>query len=144
MVYIHQAGNYMFKVNNRHTRARCGIYSKLTIKIPEQRLLVSLLLTLNIFTPCSSVSIVNFGHVDASWVVYSWWQFRYWSIRITYKMFLKWIESFLNVWFVPSKIAVFYLSQAYATAKSSFLRRLYIIPFLTLQVDLRSFIFLFN
>ena len=35
------AGNYMFKVNNRNTRLRCEICSKLTIKI-------SLLLTLNI------------------------------------------------------------------------------------------------
>ena len=29
--------------------------------------LVSFLLTLNIFTPCSSVSIANFEHVIASW-----------------------------------------------------------------------------
>ena len=35
------AGSYMFKVNNRNIRARCEICSKLT--------------------PCSSVSIVNFG-----------------------------------------------------------------------------------
>ena len=45
------AGNYMFKVNNKSTRARCEICSKLTIKTPEQCLgvvLVSLLLTLNI------------------------------------------------------------------------------------------------
>ena len=27
------AGNYMFKVNNRNTRTRCEICSKLTIKI---------------------------------------------------------------------------------------------------------------
>ena len=27
------AGNYMFKVNNRNTRARCEVCSKLTIKI---------------------------------------------------------------------------------------------------------------
>ena len=31
------AGNYMFKVNNRNTRTRCEICSKLTIKIAEQR-----------------------------------------------------------------------------------------------------------
>ena len=31
------ASNYMFKVNNRNTRARCEICSKLTIKIPERR-----------------------------------------------------------------------------------------------------------
>ena len=30
------AGNYMFKVNNRNNRTRCGTCSKLTIKIPEQ------------------------------------------------------------------------------------------------------------
>ena len=31
------AGNYMFKVNNRNTRTRCEICSKLTINIPERR-----------------------------------------------------------------------------------------------------------
>ena len=31
------AGNYIFKVNDKNTRARCEICSKLTIKIPEQR-----------------------------------------------------------------------------------------------------------
>ena len=31
------AGNYMFKVNNRSTRTRCEICSKLTIKTPERR-----------------------------------------------------------------------------------------------------------
>ena len=56
----------MFKVNNRNTKTRCEICSKLTIKIPER--LLSLLLTLNIyFTPCSSVSIDNFEQVNAGW-----------------------------------------------------------------------------
>ena len=32
--------------------------------------LVSLLLTLNIFTPCSNVSIVNFEQVNADWVCF--------------------------------------------------------------------------
>ena len=32
------AGNCMFKVNNRNTRTRCEICSKLTIKTPERRL----------------------------------------------------------------------------------------------------------
>ena len=32
---VNLAGNYMFKVNNRNTRTRCEIYSKLTIKTPE-------------------------------------------------------------------------------------------------------------
>ena len=31
------ASYYMFKVNNRNTRTRCEICSKLTIKTPEQR-----------------------------------------------------------------------------------------------------------
>ena len=46
------AGNYMFKVNNRNTRTKSEICSKLTIKIPKRhhwRRSVSLLLTLNIF-----------------------------------------------------------------------------------------------
>ena len=30
------AGIYLFKVNNKNTRARCEIYSKLTIKTPER------------------------------------------------------------------------------------------------------------
>ena len=55
------AGIYMLKVNNRSTRTRCEICSKLTIKIPERR---HWRLWTN-FTPCSSVSIVNFEHVIA-------------------------------------------------------------------------------
>ena len=54
----------MFKVNKRNTRTRFEICSKLTIKTPERRQL-SLLLTY--LTPCSSVSIVNFEQVNASW-----------------------------------------------------------------------------
>ena len=41
------SNNYLAKVNNRNTRARCYICSKLT--------------------PCSRVSIVNFGQVNAGW-----------------------------------------------------------------------------
>ena len=44
------AGNYMFKVNNRNTRTRREICSKLTIKIPEQRR--------------SGIFIVNFEHIS--------------------------------------------------------------------------------
>ena len=36
-VQLYPTGNYMFKVNNRNTRTRCEICSKLTIKIPERR-----------------------------------------------------------------------------------------------------------
>ena len=48
----------MFGVNNTDTRTTLGVA------------LMSLLLTLTYFTPCSSVSIVNFEHVIADWVVY--------------------------------------------------------------------------
>ena len=46
------ANIYLFKVNNRNTRKRCEICSKLTIT----------------FTPFSGVSIVDFEHVIVSWV----------------------------------------------------------------------------
>ena len=54
------AGNYMLKVNNRNTRTRCEISSKLTIKTPER-------CQWTYFTPCCSVSIVNFEQVNTGW-----------------------------------------------------------------------------
>ena len=70
-INCYPAGNCMFKVNDRNTRTRCDICSKLTIKTPERcqwcRRCV-LLLTLNIVTPCSSVSIVNFEQANTGWV----------------------------------------------------------------------------
>ena len=33
----HPVSNFMLKVNNRNTRIRCEIYSKLTIKTPQRR-----------------------------------------------------------------------------------------------------------
>ena len=50
--FILPANIYLFKVNNKSTRKRCEIFSKLTIKTPEWRqrlVLVFLLLTLKIF-----------------------------------------------------------------------------------------------
>ena len=47
------AGNYMFKFNNRNTRTRCEICSKLTIKTPERRQWRR-----------SGVFIVNFEHIS--------------------------------------------------------------------------------
>ena len=47
------AGNYMFKVNNRNTRTRSGICSKLTTKTPERRQWRR-----------SGVFIVNFEHTS--------------------------------------------------------------------------------
>ena len=49
-VIWHEAGIYLFKVNNRNIRTRCEICSTLTIKtLAIGVVLVSLLLTLNIF-----------------------------------------------------------------------------------------------
>ena len=50
---INPAGNYMFKVNNRNTRTRCEICSKLTIKIPQRR-----------HWRRSRIFIVNFEHIS--------------------------------------------------------------------------------
>ena len=47
------AGNYLFKVNNRSTKTRCEICSKLTIKTPERR-----------DWRRSGVFIVNFEHIS--------------------------------------------------------------------------------
>ena len=70
-------GIYLLKVNNRNTRTRCKICSKLTIKSPKRHqndaiglVLVCLLLTLNILHTYSIVSIVNFEHVIAGWERY--------------------------------------------------------------------------
>ena len=46
------AGIYLLKVNNRNTRTRCGICSKLTINTPERR-----------HWRRSGVFIVNFEHI---------------------------------------------------------------------------------
>ena len=52
-IYTVPAGNYMFKVNNRNTRTRCEICSKLTIKVSEKRHWYR-----------SGVFIVNFEHIS--------------------------------------------------------------------------------
>ena len=57
------ANIYLFKINNRNTRKRCEICSKLTIKSPERRHW----LTLNIFHTFFCVSVVNFEQVNVSW-----------------------------------------------------------------------------
>ena len=45
-MFLHPAGIYLLKVNNRNTRTRCEICSKLTIKTPERRFQCSLLIPL--------------------------------------------------------------------------------------------------
>ena len=51
-------GNYIFKVNNKNTRTRCGIRSKL-IKTPEQR-----------HWSHPVVFIVNFEHIPHAVLVF--------------------------------------------------------------------------
>ena len=58
------AGNCMFIVNNRNTRARCQVYSKLTIKTPFW---CHYCYFWYYFTPFSSVSILNFEHAITCW-----------------------------------------------------------------------------
>ena len=58
------ADNYMFKVN-RNVKTRYEICSELTIKTPDRRRWCCR----TYFTPCSSVSIVNFEQVNAGWVL---------------------------------------------------------------------------
>ena len=55
----HPAGIYLFKVNNRNTRARCEICSKLTINTPERRQWRR-----------SGVFIVNFKHISHLFLVF--------------------------------------------------------------------------
>ena len=47
------AGIYLLKVNNRNTRTRCEIFSKLTKKIPERH-----------HWHRSGIFIVNFEHIS--------------------------------------------------------------------------------
>ena len=57
---------YLFQVNNRSTRKKCKICSKLIIKTP---VLVFLQVTLNIFHFFSSISIVDLERVNFSCIV---------------------------------------------------------------------------
>ena len=65
-------GIYLLKTNNKNIKIRCEICSKLTIRHKNNAngvVLVSLLLTLNIFHIRFGVSIVNFEHVIAGWEI---------------------------------------------------------------------------
>ena len=57
---VSPVGIYLLKVNNRNTKTRCEICSKLAIK-----------------APCSSVSIVNFEDVNTDWDIFCGFLFRY-------------------------------------------------------------------
>ena len=53
VLLVHPVGIYMFKVNNRNTKARCEICSKLTIKTQER-----------LHWCRSGVFIVSFEHIS--------------------------------------------------------------------------------
>ena len=64
------AGNNILKGNNRNTRTRCEICSKLPIKTLERQWCLSVVFIINyehISYLFFSVSIVNFVQVNASW-----------------------------------------------------------------------------
>ena len=83
-IYI-PVGIYMFKVNNKNTRTRCEICSKLTIKTPW-----------TCFTPCScsSVSIVNFEKVNADWNWFPWVLFTDILLRSFASIFLSKVSTY--------------------------------------------------
>ena len=71
VVQTFPAGIYLFKVNNENTRANSEICSKLTKRDQNnvnKVILVSLLLTSNIFKHCSNTSTVDFEQVNAGYV----------------------------------------------------------------------------
>ena len=63
-VNLHPTGIYLLKVNNRNTKTRCEIRSKLTINTPER-----------LHWPRSDVFIVNFeyvSHINFEHVITGW------------------------------------------------------------------------
>ena len=81
----------MFKVNNRNTKTRCEICSKLAIKTPEQRHWhrsgVFVVNFWTYFTPCSNISNFDFEQVNASWVTWKISICDDWSDKISSKWF---------------------------------------------------------
>ena len=76
-----QEGKKLFEVNNNITIVNWNICSKLTIKVPKQSVAIGdkvnkkdtrmmpIASYFTYFTSCSSVSIDNFEHVIAGWVI---------------------------------------------------------------------------
>ena len=82
----------MFKVNDRNTRTRSEICSKLTIQKSKRRqwrrsgvFIIIYYLTLNIFhTLLDSASIVNFNQVNAGWDIDYPWQLMQFPVKILF------------------------------------------------------------
>ena len=79
LILIIPAKIYLFKVNNRNTRRKCKICSKLTIKTPERHHWCR-----SYFTPFSRVSIVDFEQVNTSWVSYLLFFFFLFKYKFTH------------------------------------------------------------
>ena len=74
------AGIYLLKVNNRNTRTRCEICSKLTIKIPELRQWRRSGISIVNFEHISHlVCHFNFEHVITGWGALSEWKYTYYK-----------------------------------------------------------------
>ena len=65
---MYPAGNYMFKINNRNTRTKCEICTKLTVKTPERRPKL-IIKTPERRWPRSDVRSVNFGRHSGVFIV---------------------------------------------------------------------------
>ena len=63
---ISPAGNYILKVNNRNTRKRCEICSKLTIKTPDA-FIVNFEHIVHLVSIVHRVSIVKSEQVSSGW-----------------------------------------------------------------------------
>ena len=68
LMNVFRAGDYMLEVNNRTTRTRCEICSKLTIKTPERRQRHHTYFTPSSISSSSCISISNVEHVIDGWV----------------------------------------------------------------------------
>ena len=69
-----RANIYLFKVNNRNTKKRCGICSKLIIKTPERR-----------HWCCCGVFIVDFEHISPIFLCFYCWLWAWIYLLTIYK-----------------------------------------------------------
>ena len=121
------ANIYLFKVNNRNTKIRCEICSKLTIKTSEQR-----------YWCCSGV-FINFEHsfsvVDFEQVIVSWGiSYLHWSSyysecrnRLQLLRVVLFILFFVYITFNRTKI-IHYSSECWITSEE-------IIPPLKMRIN---------
>ena len=86
------AGIWLPKVNNRNPRAKCVIFSRLTIKTPERRHCV-FIVNFEHISHRSSVFIISFEHVIVGWckALQLWFQmFEFVNFCKCFQNFPKW------------------------------------------------------